>query len=80
MEISPSEVPESGTEHEHQSNLRVGSKKAGVFTYPFQAVTGWRLLLEGGLSSLAFSAFCAQVDQDTRETLKQRDRDAAIGR
>lgn len=31
--LVPLRTPEGGAEHEHQSNLRVGSKRAGVFTH-----------------------------------------------
>ena len=34
----------------------------------------------GSLNSSAFASFSAQVEQDTRETLRHRDRDAALGR
>ena len=54
-----------------------GREQTGICTSASHAVTAWGLL-SGGLNSLAIPVFCAQMGQDTQETLRQRERDLAV--
>ena len=54
-----------------------GREQAGMCRSPSHTVTAWGLL-SGGLNSLVIPVFCAQMGQDTRGTLRQRDRDLSV--